>query len=559
MIPSRCGYDRAEITAVDEFRGPDGLTKRLEPIGYAWRRPAVEEKMTGKSWKVVLIDDDPEIRDTIGGVLQGSGHEVFTAGDGDAGMELCERQSPDIVITDIRHPGIDGFEILRRIKTGRPDVEVIVMTVLSEIELAIQALHLNASDFITKPIANDALTVAVKRAKDRIATRKELGDYTALIEERWMQTAEELAKTFDMQKSLIESSIDGIAAFDSDGKTVIFNRSMEKILGYERRHVIGKMHLSRFFSPGEAEKFEQKLKSEEYGGKRRLFLFESILVDKLGGKVPCQLSAAAMFQKEKETGLVVFFRDQREIRKLMQEAADQARLLQQDKMISLGRLAASVVHEINNPLAGILNYARLMTKMLGKGMLASESVTKFQGYLSLMESELSRCSKIVSNLLSFSRQSTLESAPVKVNELITKSITLCEHKLSLQNIRIDTVLSPENPVIPGDFNQLEQCLINLIFNAMDAMETGGVLTLESALIPAQKIVEIRVRDTGCGIAREDLIYIFDPFFTTKKQGKGLGLGLSTTYGIIDRHHGAVSVESEPGKGTVFTIKLPLGS
>lgn len=513
--------------------------------------------MTGKRWKIVLIDDDPDIIKSIGTTLEESGHHVLTASDGDIGMELCEKFLPDIVITDIRHPGIDGFEILRRIKRSFPDVEVIVMTVLSEIELAIQALHLDASDFITKPIANDGLTVALKRAKDRIATRKELKDYTALLEERWMETAEELARTFDMQKSLIESSIDGIVACDSDGKVMIFNRSMERILGYERGEVIGNMYLTQFFLPAEAEKFMDKLRSEEYGGTRRLFLFESVLVDKSGTRVPCQLSAAVMIQGEEEMGTVVFFRDQREIRKLMEEAADQARLLQQDKMISLGRLAASVVHEINNPLAGILNYTRLMTKMLGKGSLATESVAKFQGYLSLMDSELSRCSKIVSNLLAFSRQSTLESVPVKVNEVIGRSMALCEHKLTLQGIRIKTRLAPEDPVVPGDFNQLEQCLINLIFNAMDAMTNGGVLTVESASVPAQRIVEIRVEDTGCGIAKEDLIYIFDPFFTTKKEGKGLGLGLSTSYGIIDRHHGTISVETETGKGTAFIIKLPL--
>jgi two-component system, NtrC family, sensor kinase len=517
----------------------------------------VEGKVAGNGWKVLLIDDDPGICKVMGITLDDAGYEVLTAPDGESGVELCGRFIPDIVITDVRLPGIDGIEVLRRIKGALPDVEVIVVTAFSEIGLALQALHLDASDFITKPIGEDALTVALSRAKKRIVTRKELKDYTALIEERWMQTAEELAKTFDIQKSLIESSIDGIAAYDSDGKVMIFNKSMERMLGYARQEVIGKMFLDQFFSPGEAEKFFDKLISKEYGGSRRLFLFETVLADKTGARIPCQVSASEMMQGTEEVGMVVFFRDQREIRGLMQEVADQARFLQQDKMISLGRLAASVVHEINNPLSGILNYTRLMARVLAKGALATESVTKFQGYLSLMDSELSRCSKIVSNLLAFSRQSNLESAPVKVNELLGRSITLCEHKLNLQNIEIKTALSSEDPVVAGDFNQLQQCLINLIFNAMDAMPGGGVLTVESAPIPTQKIVEIRVRDTGCGIAKEDLIYIFDPFFTTKKEGKGLGLGLSTSYGIIDRHHGAISVETETGKGTAFIIKLPL--
>jgi signal transduction histidine kinase len=114
-------------------------------------------------------------------------------------------------------------------------------------------------------------------------------------------------------------------------------------------------------------------------------------------------------------------------------------------------------------------------------------------------------------------------------------------------------------MIQGDFNQLQQCMINLIFNAVDAMPEGGVLSFESSFDPAKSLINIVMRDTGYGISKEDLPYIFDPFFTTKKEGKGLGLGLSTTFGIIDRHKGTIHVESEPGKGTAFRIEFPVNS
>jgi signal transduction histidine kinase len=240
-----------------------------------------------------------------------------------------------------------------------------------------------------------------------------------------------------------------------------------------------------------------------------------------------------------------------------QQFADRTRLLHQDKMISLGKLAASVVHEINNPLSGILNYTRLMIKILGRGALNQEGVQKFQGYLTLMESEISRCSKIVSSLLAFSRKSRLEFSDVDVNELLKKCILLSEHKMLLQNVKLETRLQPEIPTVKGDFNQLQQCVINLIFNAIDAMPEGGVLTIQSALNWEKSFVEVTVTDTGQGIPKEDLGKIFDPFFTTKMEGKGLGLGLSTVYGIIDRHKGVISVESEVGKGTTFTLKLPV--
>ncbi len=511
---------------------------------------------THKGLKVLLIDDDPGILKVLTIALEDEGYTVISANDGESGMDLCASDSPDVIVTDIRMPGIDGMEVLRRIKEMYPDREVIVATAFSDINYAIRALQLDASDFIIKPISEQALMVALKRAQERFSTRRDLRDYTALIEERWMETSEELARTFQTQKLLIESSIDGIIASDKAGRIMIFNKSMERMLGYSRTEAIREMS-DRLFCAGEADKFKRALASEELGGKGRLFLYESCLAGNDGSRIPVQLSAAVMVQEEEEVGIVCFVRDEREIRKLAQEVADQARMLHQDKMISLGKLAASVVHEINNPLTGILVYVGLMSKILSSGSLPADSIAKFQGYLSRMQTELERCSKIVSNLLDFSRKSKLEFSPVNINELLSKCIDLSEHKLVLQNIRVQTYLGRDLPMIQGDFNQLQQCIINLIFNAVDAMPEGGVLRIESSLDSAKSLIHILVRDTGYGISKEDFPYIFDPFFTTKKAGKGLGLGLSTTFGIIDRHKGAIHVESEPGKGTAFQIELPV--
>ena len=328
---------------------------------------------THKDMKVLLIDDDPGIRKVMTIALEDEGYTVISANDGESGIELCAHESPDVVVTDIRMPGIDGIEVLRRIKEMDPDREVIVATAFSDINYAISALQLDASDFIVKPISEQALMIALKRAQERFSTRRELRDYTALIEERWMETSEELARTFQTRKLLIESSIDGIIASDKAGRIMIFNKSMERMLGYSRTEAIGEMS-DRFFCAGEADKFKRALASEELGGKGRLFLYESYLAGIDGSRIPVQLSAAVMAQEEEEVGIVCFVRDEREIRKLAQEVADQARMLHQDKMISLGKLAASVVHEINNPLAGILNYVLLMSKILSRGSLPGDSI-----------------------------------------------------------------------------------------------------------------------------------------------------------------------------------------
>ncbi|MBL7177793.1 MAG: response regulator [Desulfobacteraceae bacterium] len=514
--------------------------------------------MNEKDWKVLCIDDEEGILKVFSITLADAGYEVLTARDGESGIQLCKEKAPQILITDIRMPGMDGIEVLKRIKETDPDKEVIVVTGYGEMDMAIRALQLDASDFINKPINDEALFVALERAKKRYTTRQELQGWATLMEERWLETAEELARTFNFQKNMIESSIDGIMGCDKDGKVVTFNKSIERMLGYSKGEVLGKMPFNVFFPVGEAEKLKEELYSEKYGGKNRLFIFENNLITKEGHKIPVQLSATILFEEDEEIGMVGFFRDLREIRRLEQQFDDQARLLHQDKMMSLGRLAASVVHEINNPLAGMLNYIRLMIKILNRGPFEQKNMDKFQRYLGLIENETGRCSEIVSNLLALSRKSKLEFREMNIRELMQKCIMLSQHKLTLENIQLKTDPIKENPMISGDFNQIQQCIINLILNAIDAMPDGGTLTLGVSIDHDKNVVEIRIGDTGQGISKEDLTHIFDPFYTTKMEGKGLGLGLSTVYGIIDRHKGTISVESDLGKGSVFTIKLPLG-
>jgi len=509
-----------------------------------------------KRWKILFVDDEEGIRKVMAITLLDAGYQVLTAPDGESALDLCRTESPQITITDIRMPGMDGIELLRRIKEHDPNEEVIVVTAYGEIDIAIRALQLDASDFITKPINTDALLVALDRAKKRFTTRKELQDYTSLLEERWMSTAEELARTFNFQKNLIDSSIDGILGCDKGGVVVTFNRSLERMLGYSKDEVVRTMSSSQLFAAGETERFKEALASEEFGGRNRLYLFEANLLSKKQDKIPVQLSATVLFEGPEEVGMVSFIRDLREMRRLEQQFADQARLLHQDRMMSLGRLAASVVHEINNPLAGILNYVRLMIKIMSRGAPSPEQMEKFQKYLGVVESETDRCSRIVSNLLAFSRKSKMEFSEVNVNEVLERSLMLSQHKMTLQNIQTNTDLDFKIPLIQGDFNQLQQAVINLLFNAIDAMPDGGTLVLASAFDPKTNTVEIRVADTGCGIPRENLPHIFEPFFTTKTEGKGLGLGLSTVFGIVDRHKGTIEVRSEVGKGTTFTVRLP---
>lgn len=507
-------------------------------------------------WKIVLIDDEEDIREVLSLSLQDAGFDVKTAADGQAGLELCQEIAPQIVITDIRMPGLNGLEVLAAVKHKHPDTQVIVATAFGEMNLAIRALQLDASDFITKPISDEALYLALQRAQERFTSKKQLQDYTALLEKEKAETSQELIRSIAFQRNLIDSSMDGILACNENNIVVTYNRSMEKMLGYPKAEALDEMSLDQFFPSGELERFQQELSNDMYGGKDQLVLYEMRLLEKSGREIPVQVSAAILFDQGRPNGLVCFFRDLREIRKLEREISDQARILHQDKMMSLGRLAASVVHEINNPLSGILNYLRLMNRVLRQGPLAEDRREKFQRYLDLVENETNRCSQIVSNLLSFSRVSPPAFGQVQIDELLRRCILLSRHKLDLSNIRLESSIPEKLPPVEGDFSQLQQCVINLIFNAIDAMPEGGILNLSSRYDTDRGAVTVLVKDSGRGISSQDLPRIFEPFFTTKNEGYGVGLGLSTVFGIIEHHKGKITVESQPGEGAAFMLELP---
>ena len=236
--------------------------------------------------------------------------------------------------------------------------------------------------------------------------------------------------------------------------------------------------------------------------------------------------------------------------------ADLNKMIQEDRMLSLGKLSASCVHEINNPIQGLLTFSDLMLEILAEGTPSAEDLEKFRHFLSLMSKELERCGNFVSGLLSFSRETHLEYKHLNFNDVLESVISLTRHKMQLQNVRLITDLISDIVTIRGDANQLQQALLNLIFNAIEAMADGGELHIVSRLNEKEKKITVQIRDTGHGIPKEHLDHIYEPFFTTKEHGKGTGLGLSIVYGVTKNHGGTISVKSSAEEGTAFTLTFP---
>jgi len=227
-------------------------------------------------------------------------------------------------------------------------------------------------------------------------------------------------------------------------------------------------------------------------------------------------------------------------------------LIQAEKLTSLGQMAASIAHEVNNPLTGVLVYAQLLSKKIAGDNMSKEIALD---YLSKMESELTRSTRLIQSLLDFARQSPPTLKEVNLNDVINRALDLAVHSAKLQNIQVIRELDTSLPQLMADFDQLQQVCTNLILNAVQAMPEGGSLTLRTSADDSQ--LRIEVQDTGCGIPQENMRKLFTPFFTTKGEVKGVGLGLAVAYGIIQRHQGRIEVQSKEGEGTTFTIYLPL--
>ncbi len=361
----------------------------------------------------------------------------------------------------------------------------------------------------------------------------------------------ELSGAKDFTRKLIQSSTTAVIAADMAGRILMMNPAAEELLGYSLKEAQEKITTEDLYHPGQAREVMKILRDERMGGKGKLHLTRFTLINAQGEEIPVDLTAAIIYEGDKEAATVGLFNDLRE--KLKHEQRDRdmlVRIARAEKMASLGQLAAGVAHEINNPLTGILFYADLVLETLEKDDPRRKSLT-------CIFEDSKRCGKIIKNLLAYSRQATPSKEILHIDTIVEHGLDLIRDRKFFMDIRILKDFSEDMMLTEGDRDQLGQVIVNLVLNAVDAMDQKGTLTLRTYRDrPAQQAC-IEVSDTGHGIPEENLDLIFDPFFTTKAPGEGTGLGLSTVYGILKENGGHIWVKETSKRGTTFVVELPL--
>ncbi|MBI5602310.1 MAG: PAS domain S-box protein [Deltaproteobacteria bacterium] len=349
---------------------------------------------------------------------------------------------------------------------------------------------------------------------------------------------------------VLQSSASAIVAAGREGRVLLMNQAAEELFGYSFKQARD-IDVSNLYPPGVARGIMKKLRDDTYGGRGKLPVTRVDILTAQNEPIPVEMTAAIIYEDGSEAATMGVYNDLRSrlaVEKKLQEA--QTQLVQTEKMASLGRLAAGVAHEINNPLTGILLYGNLMKEKL-------EGDHPLQFNLHCILEDAGRCQDIVKDLLAYSRQSSTSRDRFSLNALVIESFRLIRDQKLFINMVIRKELSGDWMPVRADRNNMSQVVINLVMNALDVMNKKGTLTLRTYRDDSQKTACLEVSDTGGGIPEENMSRVFDPFFTTKELGKGTGLGLSTAYGIVKDNNGDISIKETGPGGTTFLVALPL--
>ncbi len=515
---------------------------------------------------ILIVDDNSANQGVLIDCLSDVGFQVLVAGNGKTGLELAERTIPDLILLDIVLPGMDGFEVCRRLKANERTrkIMVIFMTARSATQEKIHGFSLGAVDYITKPYQQDEVLA-------RVTAHLRLQDITDCLEQSVRQRAEalttanrklrkEITERKQIEEALresearyraaIENSNDGIGILEA-GHHVFVNQKLLEILAYDKpEELIGK-HVSLIFHPDDKERVTRYNRLRE-NGRPAPSRYEAKGITRDGRTVYFDISATKITYRDR-IAVLAFFND------ITQRKQLETHLQQAQKMEAIGTLAGGIAHDFNNILMGIIGHTEV-------AILHKHNPDKAHDHLNQVLGAGKRAAQLVQQILTFSRQKDLERKPLQISPLVTETIKMLRASLP-STIDIQYDIEDQHGMVMADPTQIHQVLMNLCTNAAHAMRgLSGLLRIsldkvaindkQSTPLKPGTYLRMSVEDNGHGMDRTTMDRIFDPYFSTKKPDEGTGLGLAVVHGIITSYGGRIEVDSEPDKGTTFHIFLP---
>lgn len=543
-----------------------------------------------KKWSVLVIDDDADIRQSLMDIFVFKGYSVQVALTGKSGLELVENEKINAVLIDIELPDINGIELLRIIKKKNQALVCWIITGNATREYAIEALQAGADDFFTKPLEIYQVLHKMEEAKNR-----------ALL-------IQQLEKTQEQYRLVIETVRSAIITVDREGNITFANPFAGVLFGYDvdsLHHVPIITLLNSSFHSGFFNLLERIFSSSSQLADEKVFNCTGLCSN--GQEIFLEILTGIVRESHRHQVTLIIHditerkENEREISRKNKELEEkglelekaltalqvaysdlkntQHQMLQQEKMASVGQLAAGVAHEINNPMGFITSNLVSLQKYFGKlceyeaaqaALIESEDAKKqlekirrqmkidfiLEDLPDLFEESLEgadRVKTIVHNLKSFSRMDKAEKCMADINECLQSTLNIVWNELKYTaSVHRNFGHLPKIDCYPQELNQV---FMNLLVNAGQAITSQGTIRINTW--EEDDSILISIADSGCGIPKEAIKRIFEPFFTTKEVGKGTGLGLSISYDIVKKHNGELLVTSEEGKGTTFTVKLPI--
>ncbi len=529
--------------------------------------------------RVLVLDDDEGLLKGLLGMVEELGHIPMAASSAEKAFEILEREEQiDVVLSDVRLPGLSGIDFLKQTKTKGLSTAVILMTAFSDIDLAVLALNTGAFGFLRKPFALKELEVMLRNFVNTMRLEQQNRAMRKLLEGlEFLNCLDpsageiELNRILDIALETTRSESGSVLLMSSDGNSIVSaaHRGLDDELMSSLEE-----NMVKSISGKVLEKRETVIIDDDHleaGDPLFELMKRPDVVSAISAPIECDNRILGLLNLNRLHSNIKFDDADRDLADIFANTlalavennrlrAEQNRnwndlqkmqrqLIQTEKLSSLGQLAAGIAHEVNNPLTSVMGFAELLLRKM-----SDPTATNF---LNKIVSNAERIKRILLDLKDFYVPSKNRMAHVDINRIIENAIPIARVHPESAGISITKTLQTPLPELHCDENQILQVLINLFINAFQSMQQGGQVFVHSSI--EDKFVVVKLRDTGVGIPEENVGKIFDPFFTTKSDWKGTGLGLSVCYTIIDNHGGHIEVESKVDEGTTFTVKLPISA